>query len=1026
MSRRTILTLVFAVGLLAPMARASAGPPQPRFPVPDVYKIRGTVRDPLGRGVGGAAVAANRIDCNPTTDPDQCLARQRLTDASGYYEIGENATGRFVLVVSKPGTTGASREITVILPADVTEDFSTTYLISGSFSTQFLSTVSGIANSLLTLTSWAPLPKANDDPNPPSGSSCVKVRDLRTGSIFNASYAGPATGGGYTWTWTLSIPQGSTEGWYRIEVWAEACTVGTMLTVTGEASYLVDNTAPLLALAAPQDGGNTIYSDQRLIFRAEDRTLDTIGPPESEVQIPGEDSGAGIDPSSIQVTVRDVTRAGTEQQLAATLSGNVVRSAPAALSWDTANPNVLYEARATAADRAGNGTTSSGTFLLVRSASGTSPQLSIDQTPPSSKQSGGPTELDDLYVWSAPTVNVGGFSVQFDQTLHSGDGAAVVPFSPDDSARVTYNVQGSPVPTILEPNPLELTAQVLVPFHVTQSGAATASVVARQGETGQITALVPKSADPGSVRLYMNSVPAGVVGFPTCSDPSTTSGCLPDPIAVDRHEDRWQPWADVLDTDPFLLPQLVADNVDLGPLPAGICPDSPPSLDAAVQHLGSALGVQDSLLPGQTLDPALSTSLARVIECMAMHVPRLVPVHTTPTTSQRQEWLAAMGDLLSALRRIPSSASFPPNGGPLDDRDLIELGHDGYDHFTFDSMLIVDPGDTRTDPAQDGDLYENNAGGAVVLSDPALNRPIAIVLDRRGNDEYKPPSTRGGSPSDPTIGSGGFGGIGILVDADGSDTYVGRSYSQGAAYLGAGYLLDSDSSGTGSNDQHSILANGSAYVTMGAAYSGFGFLQETPSGGSDSYAVSAGGQGMGFGRGVGAVGMLVGGAGSSTFSSCGACQLTLGTGFGGGVGVLLDRGGRDSYTCPAFAECLGAAAGISSQGVVLDGAGDSDTYELPLGASGGLGLAFDEGSFGAMIDIGGAETYTCRATSCLGVGVFGGEGVFLDLGQATDGYTFGASTRRPTLVLPSGTQRGNSKLWIGEQGQLFGVGIDAS
>lgn len=272
---------------------AGLGTATPTVPPPDLYRIKGHVRDPIDRGIGGAAVVANRLDCNSTTDPDQCLARQALTASDGYYEIPESTAGRFYLLVSKPGTEGASRElnVTVIIP-DPVADFAMHYLISGTLDHAAISTANGQAQTTLTITSYAPLP---GNPGQGGGASCVKVSDSRLPSDppANAIYQAPAGANAYTWAHTLTAAQNSEEGTYTLSTWAEDCATATRLTTTDTAEYIIDNTTPFVLPQSvmPPDHGNTAFpSGQPLLARVNDGA-----------------GGSGVDSASITFVLRDET-----------------------------------------------------------------------------------------------------------------------------------------------------------------------------------------------------------------------------------------------------------------------------------------------------------------------------------------------------------------------------------------------------------------------------------------------------------------------------------------------------------------------------------------------------------------------------------------------------------------------------------------------------------------------------------------------------------------------------------------------
>lgn len=328
--RQTFFKRLPAVALASAMLWSAApGGATPTVPPPDLYRITGHVRDPIGRGIGGGVVVANRVQCNPATDPDQCLARQSLTDSAGYYEIPESSTGRFYLVVTKPGGEGASRvlDVVVFVP-DPVADLTMRYLVSGALDRTALSTASAQAQTTFRITSYAPLPGL---PAQTGGRSCVKVTDSRTPGAppADATYVAPASGGAFSWTYPLTVPQSSTEGSYSLSAWAEDCSSGVHLSTTGIASYVVDNTPPEVVFLTPMDRSNTAF-DGPLAAMVVDRGL------------------AGVDPAGASITLIQG-------------SSTTTRAAP----WNAANnwaktPDVplsqglTYRLSASAADLAGN------------------------------------------------------------------------------------------------------------------------------------------------------------------------------------------------------------------------------------------------------------------------------------------------------------------------------------------------------------------------------------------------------------------------------------------------------------------------------------------------------------------------------------------------------------------------------------------------------------------------------------------------------------------------------------------------
>ena len=199
------------------------------------------------------------------------------------------------------------------------------------------------------------------------------------------------------------------------------------------------------------------------------------------------------------------------------------------------------------------------------------------------------------------------------------------------------------------------------------------------------------------------------------------------------------------------------------------------------------------------------------------------------------------------------------------------------------------------------DLYLARAGGA----DPEM--PVSLVVDLSGNDIYRC-KERGSQGA-------GLSGVGLLADlGEGNDLYEGGDLAQGAGLLGVGILVD----GGGWN-----------LFRAGKASQGAGLL---------------------------GAGLLVAGRGPDVLEGEAPCQGTSGP---GGAGILLDRGGSDSF-----------------------GAGGEGTPSSPLPSQGG-GAGWAEvwasGGTGLLLDMGGNDAYRA-GRAAQGVGFFRGGGILLDTG----------------------------------------------
>ncbi|MGD2108849.1 MAG: hypothetical protein PVI86_05595, partial [Phycisphaerae bacterium] len=263
-----------------------------------------------------------------------------------------------------------------------------------------------------------------------------------------------------------------------------------------------------------------------------------------------------------------------------------------------------------------------------------------------------------------------------------------------------------------------------------------------------------------------------------------------------------------------------------------------------------------------------------------------------------------------------------------------------------DALLIVDFGGD--------DLYE----GEVASSSP--RRPIGLALDLAGNDRYHAIGPAQGA---------GLCGIGVLIDHEGNDAYEAERYAQGAGQFGFGLCAD-----LAGDDEYFTKLSG-----QGCGYFGVGLLFDSD--GRDRYKLYADGQGFG---GVGGVGVLADRKGDDSYeavrdskvtgrpsyhskgqditvSNAQGCAMGRrgdgadGHSWAGGLGALLDSEGDDEYSSGNWSQGTGYWFGT---GLLHDGAGD-DVYRGVVWSQ-GAGAHF---CIGALIDEGGNDMHLAEATS---------------------------------------------------------------
>ncbi|MBS1724011.1 MAG: hypothetical protein JSS66_13785 [Armatimonadetes bacterium] len=277
-------------------------------------------------------------------------------------------------------------------------------------------------------------------------------------------------------------------------------------------------------------------------------------------------------------------------------------------------------------------------------------------------------------------------------------------------------------------------------------------------------------------------------------------------------------------------------------------------------------------------------------------------------------------------------------------------GQSGCASALFGLTFLVD--------SQGDDLYRSsrNAFGSARFG-------VAYLGDYGGSDSY-----------DAYADSEAFGqyGIGILDDASGSDKYFGFTQVQGAGLPhGLGLLIDGQGDDAYSaNDQ--VLdfpsAQSAEHNNSMAQGAGYGFRADYLTGHSQS----------------GGIGILYDLAGKDTYS-CGV--FGQGVGYWEGLGILWDDSGDDKYTGQWYVQGAAAHFGI---GFLQDGDGN-DEYRAPMNMAQGAGHDF---SIGWLLDLGGADFHQAPNLS-LGAGNANGIGVFVDTAgddtYQTSGITLGSA-----------------------------------
>lgn len=260
-------------------------------------------------------------------------------------------------------------------------------------------------------------------------------------------------------------------------------------------------------------------------------------------------------------------------------------------------------------------------------------------------------------------------------------------------------------------------------------------------------------------------------------------------------------------------------------------------------------------------------------------------------------------------------------GSPSDDvHDLAAIRGD---------VLVVDPGGNDRyvfGPAAPGTLRVviDLAGNDVYAGDATALLNAVAIADRDGDDVYEAEGIAA------TIG-----GVAIALDGGGNDRYEARRFGQAAAMAGVA-LLGNDSG----NDAYTIGSFGQGFggpLGIAVLHDGEGDDRYRAAGPADRYGRSGRvsmAQGMGYGdrEGMaGGVGVLLDDAGNDSY---GLSMFGQGAGYGHGLGLLRDRAGNDTYDAIRYAQGQGSHGGV---GLLSEDAGE-DTYVLEFGVGQGMGL----------------------------------------------------------------------------------------
>ncbi len=372
---------------------------------------------------------------------------------------------------------------------------------------------------------------------------------------------------------------------------------------------------------------------------------------------------------------------------------------------------------------------------------------------------------------------------------------------------------------------------------------------------------------------------------------------------------------------------------------------------------------------------------------------------------------------ISAEKIIKGTGFLPKNADVesyLGKQSGWKIGGSGNDYYTGDYKFIFDFGgddvyDLSYDPDKPHGVIIIDLGGNDryrAKTDYTLGSgcfSVGLLLDFAGDDRYDAKSFGLGSgyfgfgllydaegndrfDGDTHVQGSGTFGIGLLIDEGGRDIYNGAVYCQGFGFVeGIGLIYDADGSDSyyAGGKYKDILRYEDHYLSLSQ---GFGYgLRPWMSGGigaivdlkgNDSYYSDIFGQGASYWW---SLGIIYDSAGNDNYQSFqyaqgAATHMTLailiddfgsdvyfGKGLMQGCGhdyscaVLLDRHGNDTYTAYDLSQGAGSANGA---GVLIDNEGN-DRYFIknPKNSQGYGNPRRDFGSIGLFIDLGDADQY---------------------------------------------------------------------
>lgn len=364
--------------------------------------------------------------------------------------------------------------------------------------------------------------------------------------------------------------------------------------------------------------------------------------------------------------------------------------------------------------------------------------------------------------------------------------------------------------------------------------------------------------------------------------------------------------------------------------------------------------------PKAEVDPALNEAVSIGFALLPrIDRPLLLATARRAMRLTEPQFLADIGKRLSKLRRDPKVAL--PEGFSGDilaiagatERDRVVLGGPQKSTYAAPAALVID--------VAGNDVYER----AAVAERPG--RLFSAVIDLRGDDVWKQRDSEFGPCAS-------VAGIAILVDRAGKDSYTGKRLAQGASLGGFAFLFDREG-----NDKYVMEDYG-----QGCGVYGVGLAYDYS--GNDPREAWAYAQGAALGVGLGACvddsgddsyladlawPDVYGDSGPGSFHGASQGYSTgIRPAVPGGVGVLIDRLGKDRYQSGNFSQ---GGAYYFAFGLMYDGGGDDENqgyrYSQGFGVHQAVGIRWD---------VAGNDKYLTKCAANLGSAWDEGIGFFLD------------------------------------------------